>query len=171
MMKKFVLLVVCIATAMFAACQPQTQPAPDTKTVDKAAEETALKNADADWSKAAAAQDVDKTVSYYAADALVLPPNGTAITDRVAIRNAWKEMITAPGFSGGWTATKVEVAKSGEIGYVSGTWEFKSNGPDGKATSDHGKFVEVWKKQSNGPWKCAVDIWNSDVPLPTPEKK
>src|SRR5262245_17505895 len=121
-MKKFVLLVACIATALFAACQPQTPTPSATKSIDKAAEETALKNADAEWSKAAAAQDVDRTVSYYAADALVLPPNGTAITDRAAIRNAWKEMIAAPGFSGGWRATRVEVASSGEIGYVSGTW-------------------------------------------------
>ncbi len=170
-MKKFVLLVACIATAMFAACKPQTQTPSKTKSVDKAAEETALKKADADWSKAAATHDVDKTVSYYATDALVLPPNGTAMTDRAAIRSAWKDMITAPGFSGGWTATKVEVAKSGEIGYVSGTWEFKWNGPDRKPVSDHGKFVEVWKRQADNSWKCAVDIWNSDVPLPTAAKK
>lgn len=170
-MKKFVLIVACVVTAMLAACKPQTQTSSKTKNVDKAAEETVLKKADADWSKAAAAQDVDKTVSYYAADALVLPPNGTAITDKGAIRNAWKEMITAPSFSGGWTASKVDVAKSGEIGYISGTWQFKWNGPDRKPASDHGKFVEVWKKQPDGSWKCAVDIWNSDVPLPTPGKK
>jgi hypothetical protein len=32
--------------------------------------------------------------------------------------------------------------------------------------NDTGKFVEVWKKQSDGKWKCTVDIFNSDLPLP-----
>jgi len=171
MMKKWLVLVVLVSALGFiTSCQQQhteTQAQPDTK----AADEAALRKADEEWSKAAGAKDVDKTVSYYAADALVLPPNGTAITARDAIRKTWQEMITAPEFSGGWTATKVEVARSGEIGYVTGTWEFKWNDAAGKPTGDHGKFVEVWKKQTDGSWKCAVDIWNSDKPLPTPEKK
>jgi len=155
------------ALLIAGACQQQTQTRPDTK----AADEAALKSIDGEWSKAAASGNVDKTVSYYAADATVMPPNGSAITAKDAIHKAWQEMITAPGFSGGWTATKVEVAKSGEIGYVIGTWEFKWNDASGKPTGDHGKFVEVWKKQSDGSWKCAVDIWNSDLPLAEPTKK
>ena len=168
-MKKLLVLIACAATlALMLSCQPQTQTQSDTK----AADEAALRNIDAQWSKAAGSKDVDKTVSYYSADATVLPPNGPTITSRDAIRKAWQEMLMAPGFSGGWTATKVEVARSGEIGYVNGTWDFRWNEASGKPTGDHGNFVEVWKKQSDGSWKCAVDIWNSDLPMPAaPEKK
>ena len=34
----------------------------------------------------------------------------------------------------------------------------------GKTIKDHGKFVEIWKKQADGSWKCAVDMFNSDLP-------
>ena len=44
----------------------------------QASDEKAVRDADAEWSKAAGAKDLDKTVSFYADDALVLPPNEAA---------------------------------------------------------------------------------------------
>jgi ketosteroid isomerase-like protein len=32
-------------------------------------------------------------------------------------------------------------------------------------TSDPGKYVVVWKRQEDD-WKLAVDIWNTNSPLP-----
>lgn len=165
-MTRLLVLTGCIALLTFAlACQPQTSQTPDTR----AADEAAIKDFDAQWSNAASAKDLDKMLSYYADDAIVLQPNGPMLNSKDAIRKVWQAMLTAPGFAGGWKATKVEVAKSGEIGYVSGTWEFTMNGPNGKPATERGKFVEVVKKQADGTWKCAVDIWNSDVPLPGQE--
>ena len=40
------------------------------------------------------------------------------------------------------------------------------NDPESNPTTDYGSYVEVWKKQANGAWKCIVDMINSDVPLP-----
>ena len=166
-MKRLFILSGCIALfALAIACQPQTQTPPDTR----AADEATLKKADDDWSKAAAAKDVDKTVSYYSDDATVMPPNAAVTTSKEAIRKIWKDYLTSPGFSGGWKGTKVEVARSGEIGYVSGTWEFTVNDAHGKPATDRGKFTEVWKKQADGSWKCVADIWNSDLPLPAEKK-
>ena len=67
-----------------------------------------------------------------------------------------------------------EVAKSGNLGFVSGTYEFTMNDAGDKATTDKGKYVEVWKKQADGKWKCGTDIWNSDLaasPAPLAETK
>jgi ketosteroid isomerase-like protein len=161
---RLLIIAACIAsTILFSACQ-QTPAAPDTR----AADEAALKQWDENWSKAASSKDADKTVSYYADDALVQPPNGSLLTAKADIRKVWAEMLSAPGFSGGWKATKIEVAKSGELAYLSGTWEFKWNDASGKPTVDKGKFVEIVKKQADGSWKCVNDIWNSDLPLPAP---
>jgi len=168
-MKKHLVLAGCIALLSFAfGCQQQTTP--DTR----AADESARKDWDAQWSKAAGAKDVDKTVSYYADDAIVMPPNAAAITTKDAVRKTWKDLLTAPGFSGGWKATKVEVARSSDIAYVSGTYEMTINDANGKPATDRGKYLEAVKKQSDGTWKCVADIWNSDLPAPasaTPEKK
>ena len=163
-MKRQLVIAVCIALLTLAlACQKSAD--------NRAADEKALREWDAQWSKAASAKDVDKTVSYYADDAMVLPPNGPMVTSKDAIRKIWKDMVTAPGFSGGWKATKVEVALSGDLATVSGTWEFTMNDAKGKPATDRGKFVEVVKKQTDGGWKCVTDIWNSDLPLPAPAKK
>jgi ketosteroid isomerase-like protein len=47
---------------------------------------------------------------------------------------------------------------------VSGTVEVTVNDAKGKPVTDRGKFVEIWKKQADGTWKCVVDMWNSDLP-------
>jgi len=55
------------------------------------------------------------------------------------------------------------VAKSGELGYLYGTYELSMQEP---VVHDTGKMVEVWKKQADGKWKCIVDTFNSDLPVP-----
>jgi len=130
--------------------------------------ESDLRDFDAKWSDAAAAKDVDKTVSFYSDDALVLPSNAAAAHTKESIRAIWKEMLEGPGQKISWKAIKVEVAKSGELGYVSGTYEMQMNDASGKPLSDRGKYLEILKKQPDGNWKCTVDIWNSDLPPAPP---
>jgi ketosteroid isomerase-like protein len=130
--------------------------------------EQAVRDADAAWSKAAGSKDLDKTVSYYSADAIVLPPNAPAATTKEAIKKIWQDMLATPGFVISWKATKVEVAKSGDLGLVSGTYELTMNDASGKPVTDKGKYVEVWEKQADGKWKCGTDTWNSDLPASAP---
>jgi len=59
--------------------------------------EQSLRDFDPNWSAAAGAKDADKTVSYYAESAIVMPPNASAATTTESIRSAWKEMLTTPG--------------------------------------------------------------------------
>ncbi len=101
----------------------------------------------------------------------MLPPNAPAATTKEAIRGVWKDMITNPGFAGGWKPNKVEVAKSGDLAYLSGTYDLTLNDAKGKPVKDRGKYVEVWKKQADGTWKTVADIWNSDPPSPARSKK
>ena len=157
---------VCFALLSFAFVG--TAAAADTKL------EQALRDADAQWSAAAGAKDLDKTVSYYSADAIVMPPNASAATTKESIRKVWQDLLASSGLAISWKATKVEVAKSGDIGFVSGTYELTMNDASGKPVNDHGKYCEVWEKKADGKWKCGTDIWNSDVPVPAPtapEKK
>jgi uncharacterized protein (TIGR02246 family) len=165
MKPKSLFLCGCIALLSFTFAG--TTAAADTKT------QQALRDLDAKWSAAAGAKDVDKTVSYYAESAVVMPPNASAATTKESIRSAWKEMLTTPGAAISWKATKVEVAKAGDLAYVSGTYEETMTDASGKPVNDHGKYVEVWEKQADGKWKCGADIWNSDLPAtaPAPSEK
>lgn len=55
----------------------------------RADRERALRDLDAQWSAAAAAKDLEKTVSFYSEDAIVMPPNASAATSKEAIRKVW----------------------------------------------------------------------------------
>jgi len=133
--------------------------------------EQGIRDLDVQWAKAVGAKDLDKTVSYYSDDAMVMPPNAAIATTKEAIRNIWKDLLASPGLAFRWKTTKVEVAKSGDMAYASGTYELTMNDASGKPVNDHGKYIEVWEKQADGKWKCGVDIWNSDLPLPAPAEK
>ncbi|PYK45492.1 MAG: DUF4440 domain-containing protein [Verrucomicrobia bacterium] len=154
---KTLVLTLTLGFAAAAVCL-----AGDTKT------EQALRDADAAWSKAAGSKDLDKTVSYYSADAIVLPPNAPIATTKEEIKKIWQDMLASPGLVISWKATKVEVAKSGDLGFVSGTYELTMNDATGKPATDKGKYVEVWEKKADGKWKCGTDTWNSDLPASPP---
>jgi uncharacterized protein (TIGR02246 family) len=138
----------------------------------KSADEQTIRDLESQWSKAAGTKDVEKTVSFYADDAMVLPPNAPAATTKDAIRQLWAGLFAIPGAALSWRTTKVEIGRSGDMAYATGTYEFTMNDPSGKPTTDHGKYVTLWEKQADGKWKCGADIWNSDMPAsPAADKK
>ncbi len=164
--RKFVRLGIgagCMALVLVAAGCGKEEPK-DTR----AADEAAIRNTDAQWAKAAASKDVDATIAYYSDDAALLPPNAPMASDKASIRAAWAGLL-GPDTSLSWQATKVDVARSGDLGYVMGTYQMESKDAAGKEEAARGKFVEVWKKQADGNWKTVADIFNSDLPALKPE--
>ena len=145
------------------ACQ---QPPPPSPPDTRAADERAVREADAAWSKAASARDVERTVSFYADDGSGLSPNAPIVTGKEALRAYWSEAVSAPGFAISWQASKVEVARSGDLGYVVGTYEGAAKDAKGKLVTDRGKYMTVWKKQPDGTWKAVADMYSSDLPAP-----
>ncbi|PYJ68247.1 MAG: DUF4440 domain-containing protein [Verrucomicrobia bacterium] len=143
-----------------------TVSAADTKSIEQA-----LRDLDAHWSAAAGAKNLEKTVSFYSEDTVVMPPNTSAATTKEAIRKVWEGLLASSGLVINWKATKVEVAKSGDLACLNGTYELTMNDASGKPVNDRGKYVEVWEKQADGKWKCGTDIWNSDLPASTPGEK
>jgi len=137
-----------------------------------AADAAAIRALDEQWSATAAKNDVEGTVAFYADDAVLLPGNAPIARDRKSIRESWAGLL-GPNTAVSWKVSKVEVAKSGELGYLYGTYSLAIRDPKGGATvSDTGKLVEIWKKQADGKWKCIVDTYNSDLPAaPAPEAK
>ncbi len=136
----------------------------------RAAEEAAIRQADAASLQAIAAKQLDATVSFYDDAASLFIPNAPIATGSEEIRKAWMQMFAVPGFTLAPKTTKIEVARSGDLAYVQGIYEATVNDAKGAPATDRGKFVVVWKKQAEGTWKIAADIWNSDLaPPPTPK--
>ncbi len=167
MKKRTGALLVLISSAFVA-----TSCGPSAVSDSGAADAAAIQALDEQWSATAAKNDVDGTVAFYADDAVLLPANAPIARDRKSIRESWAGLL-GPNSAVSWKVSKVEVAKSGELGYLYGTYSLAIRDPKGgPPVSDTGKLVEIWKKQADGKWKCIVDTYNSDLPAaPVPDSK
>ncbi|HWP36018.1 MAG TPA: DUF4440 domain-containing protein [Gemmatimonadales bacterium] len=157
-MRSFRLLVPAVLIAS-AACAPR---------VDTAAELEALRQADAQYSQAAAAMNIDAFVGFYAPNATLYAPNMAPMSGTEAIRGFATQMSSMGGFSAVFHPTAAEVGSGGDIGYTLSHYVVTTNGPDGKPVTEKGPDFHLWKKQPDGSWKIIVDIWNSEDPLPAP---
>ena len=110
-----------------------------------------------DWS--------DYTDLYYANDATILPPNAEAIKGREEIISFFGSFppITEMQFD------QVEVNGAGDIAYVYGKYSMTMTIEGSESAQDNGKYIEIWKRQPDGSWKVALDIFNSDLPIAVPE--
>jgi uncharacterized protein (TIGR02246 family) len=114
--------------------------------------------------EAAKARDAAKVASFYAEDAVVMPPNAPPIKGRKAIQLDHERLFKeSPSFE--LTATPLASETSGALGYIQGEFVVKRQG----GGEVRGKYVEVWKR-INGEWKILYDINNANHPpaAPTP---
>jgi len=153
----FLLTLNCISiVSTLAGCR---QAQPDTR----AADEETIRSLDAEWSKTAGEHNLDGTVAFYADNAVLLPPDEPAATNQAAIRASWAAALGAFE-TVSWEVTKVEVARSGDLAYLTGKWRGTLKNAGGVAVPVTGKLVEVWGRQPDGKWKCVADTYNSDAP-------
>lgn len=135
--------------------------------VDLEAERASLRQADADYSEAAAAKDIERWASWYVADATMYPPNGSAVTGIDAIQEFGVEFSGMPDFAASFDPVKVEVSVDGDMGYTLNDYVITITGPDGNPVTEQGPDFHVWRKQADGSWKIVIDIWNSENPMPS----
>lgn len=94
----------------------------------------------------------------------MLASNAPIAQGRQAISQLFTGFFSLKNLKISWHADKASVARSGELGYTSGAYQMTFTDQNGKDVSDKGKYVTVWKKQSDGSWKVVLDIFNSDLP-------
>lgn len=120
------------------------------------------------WEAAANAGNWDSVAALYTEDATALPPNSPMVTGRAGVRQAFAAMPPV----GDVKLTTGEVVATAEMAVVRGNYSLNLMLPGANAAiADTGKFVELWRKQSDGRWLLSWDIWNSDIPLPAPPAK
>ena len=156
--------IVGIAAMMgMAACggseQAPQNPAPGAAmTADtRAADEEAIRAADAAWSKAAGDKDAAKFASFYAENAVLLAPGMAAVKGRDAIQQAMAGMMQDPNFALSFAPTKIVVAKGGDMAYELGDFSMTTSDKKKKPSTLKATYVVVWGKQMDGSWKALVD--------------
>jgi uncharacterized protein (TIGR02246 family) len=126
--------------------------------------EAAIRATDARWLAAARAHDLEQTVTYWTDDVYMMPPGGPPIVGKEALRRYVAGAFATPGFSITWVTDRVWVAESGDLAYATGTDTIRLTSSDGRPIEERNKAVAVWRREPDGSWKCAVDIWNSAEP-------
>lgn len=96
--------------------------------------------------------------AYYAEDATILYPNNDAVKGREAIMAAFSTI----GSDFNVTPTILDINGKDDLAYVAGTVKMETNAG---VELDHGKYIEIWKKQADGKWQVIYDIFNTSVPL------
>jgi uncharacterized protein (TIGR02246 family) len=157
------ILVLALLAMLVVSCQaPPTNVADVRKAIEAAAEHFAT---------AFNAKDAAALASHYSADATILPPNGPRVSGRANFESFFKEMFP---IGSDLKLTVNHVDASGDLAYEVGTYTMAIQMPGAPPMTDAGKYVAVWKRQADGRWLIAADIWNTDVPMPPPppaEKK
>jgi ketosteroid isomerase-like protein len=113
-----------------------------------------------DWARLVVAREYDSLVARYTEDAVVMPPHQPAVHGRKAIREWCSEFpgLTAASFD------IEEIDGRGDLAYVRGSYRMTIEARGAEAVEDVGKYIEIRKKQPDGSWLIAADIFNSDKP-------
>ena len=104
---------------------------------DSVAEGQKLLRRDAEWADlATAGKDVDKIVSYWTDDAVVIFPGQPVIEGKQAIRAYVEASLKTPGFKIHWVSEKPVFSADGKLAYVRGTDDLTTPGPERDADHD-----------------------------------
>lgn len=116
------------------------------------------------FTKALVAGDYQTIASMYADDAISLQNYEPMWVGKDKILEGNKKDLTESGMKITNASGKtMQIIGSGDLRVEIGTFEMTVTPPNSTtAMVDHGKYMNVWQKQSDGTWKLKADTWNSD---------
>lgn len=141
------------------SCQEQKV---DTQKVDTAKEAEQLMQVSRDWSAVATSRDIEKTLAYWADDAIVFSCGEQTLKGKEAIRQMVEGSMNDPNFSISWEPIRAEISESGDMGYLLENSKITMTDSTGTANEMNFDTVTIWKKQADGSWKNVVDVMSSN---------
>jgi uncharacterized protein (TIGR02246 family) len=127
--------------------------------VDTQSSVRAIRDLEATWNEEFAARDVDKVVSHYADDAILMAPGMTPLAGKQDIHSAMAQMIADPAMTLKWSPSRIDIAASGDIGYSQGSYLMTLTDPrTKKVVHSHGSYVTTFRHETDGTWKAVTDI-------------
>jgi ketosteroid isomerase-like protein len=134
---------------------------PDECSGRSVAEAERLLKRDAEWATLASeGRDIDRILTSWTNDAVVLAPGFTPVVGKAALRGYVENSFRIPGFTISWKSSEVNFSPDLKLAYMFGENTVTLNGPDGTPLTTKGRALTVWRREPDGQWRCAVDIWN-----------
>ncbi|MBC8028772.1 MAG: DUF4440 domain-containing protein [Pyrinomonadaceae bacterium] len=131
--------------------------------MDLAAQREGLLRRDAEWAELASeGREVDRILSYWTEDAVVIPPGLPSIVGKAALRQYVEGSMQIPGFRITWESKDVTLSPDGQLAYMFSRNAVTVSASDGTPITTEGRAVTIWRQEADGEWRCAVDIWNAE---------
>jgi ketosteroid isomerase-like protein len=153
------LCAVPVALYLLAACS-RAAPLASPTSVDLVAEKNALLARDQEWQAAVTQKtDASKIASFFSADGIMFGSGEATDEGREALARSVAALVADPSFKDHWTWSRVELSPDGKLAYLVGTTDITTNDASGRAVTNHARLLNVWRKDSDGIWRCVVDVW------------
>ena len=119
------------------------------------------------YAKAHVSANPAASAAFHAEDGLSLPPGVEMQRGRAEIQKAYEDFKNQGGEITELTLTPVEISGVNDLACVVSTARLTVKRPGSTTPASFtGKEVKILKRQADGSWKFAVDIWNFDQPPP-----
>jgi uncharacterized protein (TIGR02246 family) len=156
------------ALAALVGCAP---PDAATKSPSLATDDDvrAMRAAGKTRSEALAAGDVEKFLSVYQEDTVLVPPHSAEIVGKSHARERLVEALKEVAIEPATDSREYEIlgpAWIAERGRFS--WNVTPK-EKGEPYQDSGNFMILWHKAQDGSWKIAWEMWTSSRPLVEPK--
>jgi ketosteroid isomerase-like protein len=123
-----------------------------------------LLDQDAEWAALSSkGQDVERILSFWTDDARVYAPGLPVFSGKADLRRYVEGALAIPGFNITWSTSDANLSPDGQLAYLLSTNTVTMAGPEGQPVTTRGRAVTVWRRESDGQWRCAVDIWNDQA--------
>lgn len=127
------------------------------------AQDSEIAAAQALWEAAFATGDgATAAAMAFTEDARLLPDGGPMVEGRAAIAAYWQGAFDAGVRDLRLGLVAVDMAGDDTM-IETGTWTIAVPGEDGAMMEVGGKALVIWKKEADGVWRMAQDMWNSDA--------
>ena len=116
-----------------------------------------------EYNRICAAGDASAYAALFTEDAVSMPPNAPPAVGRPAVKS-WAENLFAQ-MTVQVSSEATEIVFTGEWAFLRGPYSATfSPKAEGAPIDDTGTWLVIMKSQSDGAWKYARMMWNSDRP-------
>ncbi len=157
MRKSRISLVAATAVVLLSAgyCEPAGLSEADEAAIEEVAVQALeIANGSKDWMAYVSA--------YYAEDGMIMAPNAEPVQGLEGLAATFEAM---PPFTDLAFET-LEIDGTSDMAWVRGKYTAVWMVPGADPMPDEGSYLEIWRRQADGSWRVAMDIFNSDLPLP-----
>jgi uncharacterized protein (TIGR02246 family) len=112
------------------------------------------------------AGDTERYLTLITDDAVLMPPNGPAVSGKNAI-GSWNRAMSSQFRIQDYASRDDEMVVTGDWAFRRATMNWTLTPTAGGApVRDTGKFIIIYRRQQDGSWKVAGDIWSSNTAAP-----